>query len=319
MKDDDFLTFIDETPASETPGQALHDDASSGGRADPWRVLAVDDDQDVHETTAYALRGLEIAGRSLQLLHAYSGSEAVALLRSEPEVAVILLDVVMETDDAGLVTVETIRGELGMYNTRIILRTGQPGQAPEIETIRRYDINDYKTKSELTRPKLYTSLTTAIRSYDQLRRLDASRRGLEQIVSASNQFIAETGLQSFAEGVITQIASLIGIDPAGLLCACVDQPHPGDAPDQTQYLVIAAAGRFRHLIQQRITELVLEAAGHYGAPYFRGFGEGDNEHPIGPEFAHRAAPIYFNTRKTTIYGGSNEIQRNIISKMILGL
>ena len=72
-------------------------------------------------------------------------------------------------------------------------------------------------------------------------------------------------------------------------------------------------------IQQRITELALEAVGHYGAPYFRGFGEGDNEHPIGPDYAHRAAPTYFNTRKTTIYGGSNEIQRNIISQMVLGL
>jgi alkylation response protein AidB-like acyl-CoA dehydrogenase len=72
-------------------------------------------------------------------------------------------------------------------------------------------------------------------------------------------------------------------------------------------------------IQQRITELALEAVGHYGAPYFRGFGEGDNEHPIGPDYAHRTAPTYFNTRKTTIYGGSNEIQRNIIAKMVLGL
>ncbi|CAN5386428.1 acyl-CoA dehydrogenase family protein [soil metagenome] len=73
-------------------------------------------------------------------------------------------------------------------------------------------------------------------------------------------------------------------------------------------------------IQQRITELVLEAAGHYGSPYFRGFPEGgDNALPIGPEYAHRAAPTYFNVRKTSIYGGSNEIQRNIIAKMVLGL
>ena len=72
-------------------------------------------------------------------------------------------------------------------------------------------------------------------------------------------------------------------------------------------------------IELRITELALEAVGHYGAPYFRGFGEGDNEHPIGPDYAHRAAPTYFNTRKTTIYGGSNEIQRNIIAKMVLGI
>ena len=72
-------------------------------------------------------------------------------------------------------------------------------------------------------------------------------------------------------------------------------------------------------IQQRLTELTLEAVGHYGAPYFRGFGASDNEHPIGPDYAHRAAPVYFNARKTTIYGGSNEIQRNIIAKMVLGI
>ena len=71
--------------------------------------------------------------------------------------------------------------------------------------------------------------------------------------------------------------------------------------------------------QQDNWALTLEAVGHYGAPYFRGFGEGDNEHPIGPDYAHRAAPTYFNTRKTTIYGASNEIQRNIIAKMVLGL
>jgi alkylation response protein AidB-like acyl-CoA dehydrogenase len=73
-------------------------------------------------------------------------------------------------------------------------------------------------------------------------------------------------------------------------------------------------------IQQRITELALEAAGHYGAPYFRGFPpEGDNALAIGPDYAHRTAPTYFNVRKTSIYGGSNEIQRNIIAKMVLGL
>jgi alkylation response protein AidB-like acyl-CoA dehydrogenase len=73
-------------------------------------------------------------------------------------------------------------------------------------------------------------------------------------------------------------------------------------------------------IQQRITELILEAVGHYGPPFFRGFpDDGDNAHPIGPAYAHHAAPRYFNVRKTSIYGGSNEIQRNIIAKMVLGL
>ncbi len=163
--DDDLLEFMDAEPESSA--------LAVGDTPDAWRILVVDDDPDVHESTAYGLRGLDIEGRRLHLLHAHSAADALTILRYERDVAVVLLDVVMETDDAGLTMVTAIRGELGMTHIRIILRTGQPGQAPEIDTIRRYDINDYKTKSELTRTKLYTTLTTSIRSYDQLRRLDA--------------------------------------------------------------------------------------------------------------------------------------------------
>ncbi|HNH35500.1 MAG TPA: EAL domain-containing protein [Rhodocyclaceae bacterium] len=218
-----------------------------------WRILVVDDDQGVHEATEFALAGVRILGRHLQLLHAHSGAEALAVLRAEPDMAVILLDVVMESDDAGLKTVDAIRNEIKAVNTRIILRTGQPGHAPETDTITRYDINDYKTKGELTRNKLFTSLTAAIRSYDQLLRMESSRRGLEKIISASNQFIAEQGMQSFAEGVITQIASLIGVSPEGLVCAAAEEPRGDFGP--RQYRVIAAAGRFRHMMQQRLSEL----------------------------------------------------------------
>lgn len=243
MNEQDLLEFVEEDEATPIAGfQPLA----------PWRVLVVDDDVDVHESTAFGLRGMEIEGRPLQLLHAYSGAEAVALLRHESDIAVILLDVVMETENAGLETVERIRGELGMEHVRIVLRTGQPGQAPEIETIRRYDINDYKTKSELTRVKLYTALTATIRSYDQLLRLDSSRRGLEKIIEASNQFLAEQGLRTFAEGVITQIASLIGVQPEGLVCAA---GKPGVHDEASHYTVIAAAGAFAAFMDQRIGDI----------------------------------------------------------------
>ncbi len=73
-------------------------------------------------------------------------------------------------------------------------------------------------------------------------------------------------------------------------------------------------------IQQRITELATEAVGYYANPYLPGLlWHGSNEAPVGPDYAHQAAPRYFNTRKTSIYGGSNEIQKNIIAKMVLGL
>jgi diguanylate cyclase (GGDEF)-like protein len=231
----------------------LEDDAEDAAREHdswPWRIAVIDDDSDVHEATEYSLANTRILGHSLQLLHAHSAQEAIALLQRESDIAVILLDVVMESEDAGLRLVELIRSDLGLDNVRIILRTGQPGHAPEIETISRFDINDYKTKSELVYNKLYAALTTAIRSYDQLRRLDASRRGLEHIVAASNQFIAEQGLMEFAEGVITQIASMIDIEPEGIVCA-----RSSDAAGGVDYRIIAAAGRYRSLIQHQLAEI----------------------------------------------------------------
>ncbi len=240
---DDPLVFLDEEDDTAEP---------SADFSPPWHILVVDDDADVHETTRFALSGIHILGRPLALLHAMSGGEALETLRSQGNIAVILLDVVMESEDAGLRLVDVIRNDLKLANTRIILRTGQPGHAPECETIARYDINDYKTKGELTQEKLFATLTSAIRSYDQLLRLDANRRGLEKIVAASNQFIADQGLQAFAEGVITQIAGLLGVEPEGLVCAAAED-SPGDGP--LEYRVIAAAGHFSHLIQRRLSEL----------------------------------------------------------------
>lgn len=239
----DDLVFIEDEPI---PEKCQAEDSR-------WRILVVDDDPDVHEATEFALASIRILGRRLEILHAHSGREAIKLLTHEDDVALILLDVVMESENAGLQTVDAIRNELLLVNTRIILRTGQPGHAPEAETITRYDINDYKTKSELTHSKLFTTLTTAIRSYQQLQRLDASRSGLEKIVAASNQFMAEQGLQAFAEGVITQIAGLIGVSPEGLVCAAAESAESG--PRLQEYRIIAAAGPYRHLIQRRLSEI----------------------------------------------------------------
>lgn len=151
----------------------LEDDGGSGVSKElVWRLMVVDDEPDVHRATTFALAGVKILGRSLQFLHAYSAKEATQLLRTEEDVAVVLLDVVMEREDAGLALVKTIRQDFKLSELRIILRTGQPGYAPEIETIHDFDINDYKTKSELTRTKLYATVTAALRAYEQIRKLD---------------------------------------------------------------------------------------------------------------------------------------------------
>lgn len=220
---------------------------------DFWKVMVVDDDEDVHNTTRFALKGVEILGRKLQIHDAYSAEEGRKKLETATGIAVVLLDVVMETDDAGLRLVHQIRDEMQIHDTRIILRTGQPGYAPEMETIASYDINDYKTKSELNRNKLFAALTTAIRSYDQLNRLDTSRKGLAQIIASSNQLLENPGLKEFSEGVITQLSSFIGVDPEGLVCAGFNKGVVNHQPEE--FRVIAGAGRYLSGIGQTLDEL----------------------------------------------------------------
>ena len=123
----------------------------------------------------------------------------------------------METDVAGLELVEYIRNEIKNETVRIILRTGQPGQAPERRVIVQYDINDYKAKTELTADKLFTSLTAALRSYQQLERMVQTRRGLEIIIDAASTLYDFKSMQRLAEGVLTQLASLLNVDCAGIL------------------------------------------------------------------------------------------------------
>ncbi len=158
--DTDTLHFLDDDEDAGTSKELV------------WRLMVVDDEPDVHRATTFALTGVKILGRPLEFLHAYSAAEAESMLKTEQDVAVVLLDVVMEREDAGLALIKTIRQDLKLTELRIILRTGQPGYAPEIETIHDFDINDYKTKSELTRTKLYATVTAALRAFEQIRKLD---------------------------------------------------------------------------------------------------------------------------------------------------
>jgi diguanylate cyclase (GGDEF)-like protein len=221
---DDDLVFADETPAI----------APDGGHA--WRVLIVDDDADVHSTTTFALGNLEMHGRPLAFLHAYSAAEAKAVLEREHDIAVILLDVVMEQPDAGLHLVRHVRDTLGRHDVRIILRTGQPGYAPEMDAIRGYDINDYRTKSELTRTKLYTSVAAAIRAYEQIHALEDSRTGLAEVVRANTELMALHSVGEMTLGILREVATLAGQPADGVLCAC----PPGAA--SVAWHVLASCG-----------------------------------------------------------------------------
>jgi len=246
-----------ETPLEDDLLDVIEDEAQPVAAASvvavldrSWRVLVVDDDAEVHATTAYSLQGAEMLGRRLELAHAHSAAEALALLHHDPDFAVILLDVVMETPDAGLRLVRSIREELGLAMVRIILRTGQPGYAPELAVIRDYDINDYRTKSELTRTRLLTSLYAALRAYGHIQALETSRRGLEQIIDASAELFRRKSLTAFCEGILTQLGGLLDIETSGIVLAR-KMPAPRHLPwldtAENEPVILAAAGPYRHL------------------------------------------------------------------------
>ena len=206
MADDDIVQFVDDNDGKPRAEQSRR-----------WKIAVIDDEPAVHEGTRYALADYQLHGQGLEILSAYSAVEGRRLMRSHPDVAVVLLDVIMESDTAGLELVEFIRGDLKNDTVRIILRTGQPGQAPERRVIVDYDINDYKAKTELTADKLFTALTAALRGYQQLQRMLETRRGLEIIIDAASTLFDFKSMQRLAEGVLTQIASLLNVDCAGIL------------------------------------------------------------------------------------------------------
>ncbi|HKO72625.1 MAG TPA: DUF3369 domain-containing protein [Bradyrhizobium sp.] len=229
---DDLLYLIEDTGT-----------APEASTARKWKVAVIDDDPAVHEGTRFALSDYELRGQTLEILSAYSAAEGRSLMRDHPDIAAVLLDVIMETDAAGLDLVDYIRNELHNETVRIILRTGQPGQAPERRVIVQYDINDYKAKTELTADKLFTSLTAALRSYQQLERMVQTRRGLEIIIDAASTLYDFKSMQRLAEGVLTQLASLLNVDCAGILVLRDDAGSSG-----ADYSVLAGSGCYSRFI-----------------------------------------------------------------------
>ncbi|MFA5903956.1 MAG: ATP-binding protein [Desulfobacula sp.] len=159
MKKDDTLLFAEELKPS------LNEDEKKPPK---FKLLIVDDENEIHIMTRLVLSDYSYNGATLEFLSAYSGKDAKQLIKAHPDAACMLLDVVMENNEAGLEVARFIREEEKNDKIRIILRTGQPGKAPEKNIILNYDINDYKEKTELTTQKLFTSITTALRSYIHL-------------------------------------------------------------------------------------------------------------------------------------------------------
>ncbi len=220
---DDVIRFAEEDGPAPRPDKT-------------WKVAIIDDDPAVHEGTRYALSDYRLMNQGIELLSAFSAKEGRALMQANPDIAVVLLDVVMESDSAGLDLVTVIRKQLKNDMVRIILRTGQPGQAPERSIIIDYDINDYKAKTELTADRLFTAITAALRSYQQLQKMAETRRGLEIIVDAASTLFDFKSMQKLAEGVLTQLTSLLAADCMGMLVLRDENQQPQG------FSILAASG-----------------------------------------------------------------------------
>ncbi|MBF0357203.1 MAG: DUF3369 domain-containing protein [Magnetococcales bacterium] len=174
----------------------------------PWKIMVIDDDTDTHYLTKMVLKKFVFENRQVEFIDGYSGAEARKLIKEHPDAAVILLDVVMESDKEGLDVVQFVREQLQNPFVRIILRTGQPGSAPEDRVISEYDINDYMDKVNISDQKLKTTITTSLRAFNLLRTVENTRNGLKKIIEATSHLYEVKSLTQLATGILTQLVAL---------------------------------------------------------------------------------------------------------------
>ncbi|WP_286240701.1 response regulator [Neptuniibacter halophilus] len=238
----DTLLFAAEEPVNSEAGLP------------PWKVLIVDDEESVHRVTQLVLKNAYFDGRPVELLEARSAAEARALLEQHgSDIGLALIDVVMETDDAGLQLVRTIRQELQNEMTRLVLRTGQPGQAPEERVIHEYDINDYKDKTELTGIKLKTLVYSSLRSYRDIRTIDHQRRSLETVIHAIGQINQVNSLSLLASAILSQLISLLNFEPDAIYCST--RRIYRDLP---RFTVLAATGNMKPLLDHHNQQALVQ-------------------------------------------------------------
>ncbi|MGY8869749.1 MAG: two-component system response regulator [Pseudomonadales bacterium] len=198
-----------------------------------WTILIVDDEPTVHQVTRFALKDTEVLGRKLNMIHASSTRQAKELLRENPDIALVLLDVVMESHDAGLKLVHHIRESMNNTSVRIVLRTGQPGYAPEREVMVNYDINDYKEKAELTASRLFTTIVAGIRTYQDIVTLKRTQAGLTSVVSSSTTLFSQHTTEDLASEVLRTLSTA----PFSEAAAFIDAPDiPTSFADGTKKL-----------------------------------------------------------------------------------
>jgi response regulator RpfG family c-di-GMP phosphodiesterase len=216
----------------------------------PWKVLIVDDEPEIHSVTRLVLGSFMFEGRGLVFLSAFSAREGQQMLADHDDIALVLLDVVMETEHAGLDVVRYARHELGNHFVRIVLRTGQPGQAPEARVTTDYDINDYKEKTELTTQKLTATVRVALRGYRDIITIERARHGLERVIHASAEVFSHQKSAEFASAVLEQLGGLVGMERGALYCRVVRNADEATPPANPPLTIAAATGEFEQFVRE---------------------------------------------------------------------
>lgn len=207
-------------------------------RVRPWKVAVIDDEEQIHAVTQLVLKNTQLDGQPLLFLNAYSAEDGFRLFQDHPDIALAFIDVVMESDDAGLQLIHKIRNDLENHSTRIVLRTGQPGTAPEEAIIRTYDINDYKTKTELTDTKLKTCVYSSIRSYRDIITIESSKHGMQKVIAASDSVLRSQTLHQFGNAILSHTVQLLNIKTAEMYLVSQQVDLFGD----TELILLAATG-----------------------------------------------------------------------------
>ena len=178
----------------------------------PYKIIISDDDEEVHRMTKLVLKGFQMEGIGLTFLDAYSEKETIEVLKNHPDAAIILLDVVMEDNESGLRVVKFMREEMKNNLTRIILRTGQPGVAPEERIIVDYEIDDYKSKAELTVQKLISTMYVCLRAHKNIKALNQHKEGLNRVIHASQDLFKYHSFTEFLNGMLHQVIALYDVE-----------------------------------------------------------------------------------------------------------
>lgn len=234
--DSELFVYADSPPQEPVPA------------AVDWKILSVEDDPTFQATICHSLKGCQHDGRPVTVLTASSAQEAAEILSTNDSIALILLDVVMESDDAGLRLVKSVRDVLGDNCMRIVLLTGEPGMAPHTKVMAEYDIDEYWNKSDITQEKLIGVVHSNLRTWDFMNELRRARTGLQLILDASRSIYSKRSLTEFSHGVLKSIADIIGVTRGGIVCGVL---LPAIAPIHAE--IIASTGLYADQYKEPFT------------------------------------------------------------------